>query len=64
MDGSQPGDPRKAADAILEVLDAEERPLRLAVGDDAVDALRTHHRWLADDLDRWESTSRATAAVA
>ena len=61
MDGTQPGDPRKAAAAILAVLDAEDPPLRLALGADAVDAIRAKHERLRDDLDRWEATSRATA---
>ncbi|WP_169987746.1 oxidoreductase [Microbispora sp. H10836] len=59
MDGTQPGDPAKAARAILGVLDEAEPPLRLALGDDAVDALRAHHEMLRADLDRWEKLSRA-----
>ena len=38
VDGTQPGDPRKAAAAILSVLDDPDAPLRLALGDDAVAA--------------------------
>jgi NAD(P)-dependent dehydrogenase (short-subunit alcohol dehydrogenase family) len=33
--GTQPGDPRKAAEAIRSMLDSAETPLRLALGDDA-----------------------------
>src|SRR5204863_3487917 len=36
MDGSQPGDPAKAARAIITALDSANPPLRLALGDDAV----------------------------
>jgi NAD(P)-dependent dehydrogenase (short-subunit alcohol dehydrogenase family) len=61
LDGSQPGDPRKAAAAILEVLDADRAPLRLALGADAVDAIRAKHERLRADLDDWEAISRATA---
>jgi hypothetical protein len=43
MDGSQPGDPDKAAAAILEAIDAPRPPLRLALGDDAVEAIRAKH---------------------
>jgi len=39
-DGSQPGDPAKAAAAILAALDAEQPSLRLALGGDAVDNIR------------------------
>ena len=60
MDGTQPGDPRKAAQAVLRVLDDPEPPLRLALGGDAVDAIRAHHELLRDELVRWEKVSRAT----
>jgi NAD(P)-dependent dehydrogenase (short-subunit alcohol dehydrogenase family) len=59
MDGTQPGDPRKAARAILEVLDSLEPPLRLALGNDAVDNLAAHHELLRADLTRWEKLSRS-----
>jgi NAD(P)-dependent dehydrogenase (short-subunit alcohol dehydrogenase family) len=61
IDGTQPGDPSKAAAAILEVLDAAHAPLRLALGADAVEAIRAKHERLRADLDRWEEISRATA---
>jgi NAD(P)-dependent dehydrogenase (short-subunit alcohol dehydrogenase family) len=60
MDGSQPGDPAKAAQAILAALDCDDPPLRLALGNDAVDAIRGHHEQLRADLDRWEKLSRST----
>ncbi|MFC6022354.1 oxidoreductase [Plantactinospora solaniradicis] len=59
MHGTQPGDPAKAAQAILEVLDAADPPLRLALGNDAVDNIRAHHERLRVDLDRWEKLSRS-----
>jgi NAD(P)-dependent dehydrogenase (short-subunit alcohol dehydrogenase family) len=59
--GRQPGDPRKAAAAILEALDAAQPPLRLALGADAVDTIRAKHERLRADLDGWEATSRGTA---
>jgi NAD(P)-dependent dehydrogenase (short-subunit alcohol dehydrogenase family) len=61
MDGTQPGDPRKAAAAIVAALDAPDAPLRLALGDDAVDAIRAKHDRLRADLDAWERLSRSTA---
>ncbi|GAA0582074.1 oxidoreductase [Paractinoplanes ferrugineus] len=60
MDGSQPGDPRKAARAILAALEHPEPPLRLALGNDAVDAIAAHHELLRADLTRWEKVSRST----
>jgi NAD(P)-dependent dehydrogenase (short-subunit alcohol dehydrogenase family) len=59
--GAQTGDPRKAAAAILSVLDAPDPPLRLALGADAVEAIRAKHERLRADLDGWEALSRDTA---
>ena len=58
MDGEQPGDPAKAAAAILAALDAPE-PLRLALGEDAVEAIRGELDRRRADLDGFESVSRA-----
>jgi NAD(P)-dependent dehydrogenase (short-subunit alcohol dehydrogenase family) len=60
-DGSQAGDPAKAAAAILAALDADEPPLRLALGGDAVDAIRAKHEAARAELARWEELARATA---
>jgi NAD(P)-dependent dehydrogenase (short-subunit alcohol dehydrogenase family) len=60
-DGAQPGDPVKAATAILRALDAERTPLRLVLGDDGVDAIRTHLDAVRAELEEWEPVSRATA---
>ncbi|GAA2864782.1 short-chain dehydrogenase/reductase [Actinoplanes cyaneus] len=60
MDGAQPGDPVKAARAILEALGSTEPPLRLALGNDAVDHLTAHHELLRAELARWEKLSRST----
>jgi NAD(P)-dependent dehydrogenase (short-subunit alcohol dehydrogenase family) len=61
MDGTQPGDPRKAAEAVVAALDAPSLPLRLALGADAVDAIRAEHVQRQADLDAWEKVSRETA---
>jgi NAD(P)-dependent dehydrogenase (short-subunit alcohol dehydrogenase family) len=60
-DGRQAGDPARAAAAILAALDADDPPLRLALGADAVDAIRAKHQDLEAELARWEEVSRATA---
>lgn len=60
MDGSQPGDPAKAARAIIGALDADTSPLRLALGRDAVEAIRAKHARLRQDLDTWEALSLDT----
>jgi hypothetical protein len=61
MDGTQPGDPGKAAAAIVRALDAADAPLHLALGDDAVDAIRAALDARRADLEAWEQVSRATA---
>lgn len=60
MDGNQPGDPSKAAQAILSALSHPDPPLRLALGSDAVEAIAAHHTSLRDDLAQWDHLSRST----
>lgn len=55
------GDPAKAAAAIETALEADVTPLRLALGGDAVDAMRNHCQALLADLAKWEPISRATS---
>nr|WP_280346439.1 SDR family NAD(P)-dependent oxidoreductase [Nocardia neocaledoniensis] len=59
-DGTQPGDPAKAAAAIRAALAAEKTPLRLPLGNDAVDAVLGHLDAVRTDVLAWESTTRAT----
>jgi NAD(P)-dependent dehydrogenase (short-subunit alcohol dehydrogenase family) len=59
--GSQPGDPAKAAQAILAALDADEPPLRLVLGGDAIDNIRARLDQLTAELGRWENVGRQTA---
>ena len=61
MDGTQQGDPRKLAAAILAALDASDAPLHLAVGGDAVDTIRAAQDRKRADLEAWEEVSRDTA---
>ena len=62
MDGSQPGDPAKAAAAILLAVAAQDDPpLRLALGGDAVDAIGEALGRRRADLEAWEAVSRDTA---
>jgi NAD(P)-dependent dehydrogenase (short-subunit alcohol dehydrogenase family) len=61
MDGTQPGDPAKAAAAIVRAVGSADAPLHLALGADAVAAIRAQHEALAADLDAWEDVSRSTA---
>lgn len=61
MHGTQAGDPAKAARAIDLALQSDATPLRLALGDDAVDAIREHATSVLAELAAWESISRDVA---
>lgn len=58
-DGKQPGDPAKAAAAILLALDAADPPLRLALGNDAVDAISEMLENAKAELAAWEHVGRS-----
>lgn len=58
--GHQPGDPARAAQAILAVAAMERPPLRLALGSDAVQAIAAADRARLAELDRWRDFSAAT----
>jgi NAD(P)-dependent dehydrogenase (short-subunit alcohol dehydrogenase family) len=60
-DGSQLGDPAKAAAAIIAALDAEHTPLRLPLGNDAVDAIVAHFDGVRAEITTWEKVARDTA---
>ncbi len=60
MHGTQEGDPRKAAAAIEAALEAPNTPLRLQLGADAVDMVRTHGETLLRDLAAWEGLVKST----
>ncbi|KUM77734.1 oxidoreductase [Streptomyces griseorubiginosus] len=59
-DGTQAGDPAKAAALIRAALDAEDTPLRLPLGDDAVTAVLDHLDGVRADITAWEKSTRAT----
>ncbi|RZS45221.1 short-subunit dehydrogenase [Herbihabitans rhizosphaerae] len=58
--GTQPGDPAKAAAAIITALDAERTPLRLPLGGDAVDAVLGHLDAVRTEVTEWEKVARTT----
>ena len=60
MNGTQDGDPRKAAAAIETALNASNTPLRLQLGTDAVEAIRSHGETLLKDLATWEALASGT----
>lgn len=63
-DGAQPGDPAKAARAIVDAAEAPHdatAPLRLPLGADAVSGIREKLAAIASDVDRTEAIALATA---
>jgi NAD(P)-dependent dehydrogenase (short-subunit alcohol dehydrogenase family) len=58
--GKQPGDPAKAAKAIIKIVNSDNPPLRLALGKIALDVIRNKIKILQRDLDGWEELSLDT----
>ena len=57
LDGAQPGDPAKAAAAIVSIAHMDDPPLRLPLGTDAVELAATAARRLAAEDARWHDLS-------
>lgn len=60
FDGKQPGDPHRAAAALLEIVDAQNPPMRLLMGNGAYDVATDQYRKRLAEWATWEPTSRAT----
>ncbi|MEJ0011578.1 MAG: oxidoreductase [Bauldia sp.] len=58
--GSQPGDPARAAAAIINAVDAAEPPLRLLLGSDAYQAAQLRLVALRQNFDAWQELSLST----
>ena len=52
--GNQPGDPARAAQAIVKAVEAENPPLRLLLGAGALKGARVKLEQLKNDFDTWE----------
>ncbi|MGL5872952.1 MAG: oxidoreductase [Xenococcaceae cyanobacterium] len=61
IDGKQPGDPAKAAQAMIKVVASENPPLRLALGEDAVNGIDQKLESMKAELDAWKDVSMNTA---
>lgn len=59
--GGQPGDPMRAAEAILTAVRSPEPPRLLVLGPDALTWFRGSVRDLTADVDAWEATSLGTS---
>lgn len=58
--GHQPGDPLKAARAILQLVDGPKAPVSLLLGSDAVSFVRDKLRQMDADINAWETLSVST----
>jgi len=58
--GNQPGDPAKAAQALLALIGAENPPVRLFLGDDALGLVDQKLEAMKDELTAWDAVSRST----
>ena len=58
--GRQPGDPAKAAQALLQLVAAETPPVRLYLGGDALALVRAKLAAMQAELTAWETVSRST----
>ncbi|MDF0488152.1 oxidoreductase [Sphingomonas sp. H39-1-10] len=59
--GNQPGDPAKAAQALLALVDAETPPARLFLGDDALSLVDQKLDAMRAEITAWEGLSRSTS---
>ncbi|MDB5968038.1 MAG: short-chain dehydrogenase/reductase [Hydrocarboniphaga sp.] len=60
FNGRQPGDPAKAAQVMLQLVEMPEPPLRLLLGRDMLPRLRARYQNALLELDRWEALSSST----
>jgi len=58
--GQQAGDPAKAAQAILRIVDDPEPPTHLLLGSDASTLVDKHRKALDREIDKWRSLTRST----
>ncbi|MBB2770850.1 MULTISPECIES: oxidoreductase [Mycolicibacterium] len=58
--GNQLGNPAKAAEAVLSILDVDEPPAHLVLGSDALRLIAAARSAVDDDIRTWEDLSRST----
>ena len=60
MDGKQLGNPRSAAQAIIQAVESPHPPMRLALGTDAMSLIQEKLEWVKTDLDAWQQVTVST----
>jgi short-subunit dehydrogenase len=58
--GKQPGDPAKAAQVLLQIIEAPNPPTHLLLGDDALKFVREKLHSLNSEFVAWENVTRST----
>ena len=58
--GTQPGDPDRAASAIVDAVACDNPPLRLVLGSAGLPRVREKLTGLLAAMDEWETVSRST----
>ncbi len=59
--GRQSGDPRKAAAAVLALVEAEDPPVHLLLGADALTLVRDKLKSMSSEIDAWEDLTLSTS---
>lgn len=61
--GNQPGDPVKAAKAIIKAINSRNPPLRLPLGRSAIEAIRSKLQSVEEEIKTWEEIALDTSFV-
>ena len=59
--GTQPGDPVRAAKVIVEVVNSANPPLRLPLGEVAIEAIRSKLKSVEEEINQWEDLTMNTS---
>ncbi|MEH1844053.1 MAG: oxidoreductase [Nostoc sp.] len=61
LHGNQPGDPAKAAAAMIQVVESDDPPMRLALGEDSANGIVQKLDAMKAELEAWKPLSISTA---
>ncbi|MBC3788690.1 oxidoreductase [Spirosoma utsteinense] len=60
INGNQPGDPQKAVEVMIQIVDEPNPPLHLFLGEDAYTMAHAKIKAMAQDLETWKSLTLST----
>ena len=58
--GKQSGDPAKAAQVVLDLVEKDNPPVHLVLGNDAIQVVRDRLTELLNEISAWEAISTST----